>query len=575
MQFDALALNCLVQETAARALPGRIQKIVMPDPRSLVLELYGKRQRHWLRITGWGPECGLYLTEIRPRRGEGPNQPFLELLRKYAEGAGASALYLPDPDERVVCLALAHREHGEQTLMCELTGRNGNLFLLGEGNRILGSLRRVPPGTPRDLRPRQPYQPLPPRDMCSPLECPVPRLEAALGVQADAPGWRALTATVAGMGPMQAREIVFRTSGRTDAAAGELDAPALAGAIRDLWQPVLSGEWSPSSIGDDGGVAACAPYPIRHLPGAKPEPELTPLLSRLQPPDPYAEVRRVLRTQIGKAGTRTERRLKGAARDLPEPGVAERLRTQAQWLLALQHSIRPGQTELDLPDGSAPVALVPGKTPVQQAEAMFKRARKLERAAEAVPRRIRELERDRDYLAQLLLDLEQAADRPELEAVREDLEQTGLAGRSQVRKARPKVPRPARGPRRFRHGQFTVLVGRNARQNDQVTFAKGSPKDLWLHARDHPGSHVVIQSGGRNVPRETLEGAARLAAYHSGLRGENRARVMVAERRHVRKPARARPGQVTIRKGKARTVVVDAVEPDWQEAGAAGFSARE
>jgi len=90
-----------------------------------------------------------------------------------------------------------------------------------------------------------------------------------------------------------------------------------------------------------------------------------------------------------------------------------------------------------------------------------------------------------------------------------------------------------------------------------------------------PVKRVVIQNGGRNVPPDTLEGAARLAAYHSGLRGENRARVMVAERRHVRKPARARPGQVTIRKGKARTVVVDAVEPNWQEAGGSGFSAPE
>lgn len=575
MQFDALALNCIVQETMAQALPGRVQKILMPDPRSLVLELYGKGRRHWLRITGWGQTCGLHLTEIRPRRGEGPNQPFLELLRKYADGASASSLYLPDPDERVVCLALAHREHGDLMLLCELTGRSGNVFLLGEANRILGSLRRVPPDTARDLRPRQPYLPLPRRDMCSPLECPVPRLAGALQDEADAPGWRALMSAVAGVGPMQAREVVFRVCGRTDAAAGELDASALASTLQDLWDPVLSGDWSPSGIGDDGRLTTCAPYPIRHLPGAVPEPELTPLLSRLQPPDPYAEVRRTLRDQINKAASRTERRLKGAARDLPEPGSAERLRTQAQWLLALQHSIQAGQTQLELPDGSDPVTLVPGKTPVLQAEAMFKRARKLERAAEAVPRRIRELERDRAYLAQLLLDLEQAADRPELEAVREDLEQTGLAGRAQVRKSRPKVPPPARGPRRFRHGQFTILVGRNARQNDQVTFAKGSPRDLWLHARDHPGSHVVIQSGGREVPRATLEGAARLAAYHSGLRGENRARVMMAERRHVRKPARARPGQVTIRKGKARTVVVDAVEPDWQEAGGSGFNAPE
>jgi len=94
---------------------------------------------------------------------------------------------------------------------------------------------------------------------------------------------------------------------------------------------------------------------------------------------------------------------------------------------------------------------------------------------------------------------------------------------------------------------FVLWIGRNARQNDEVTFTKGRPEDVWLHARGIPGAHVIVKSGGRPVPPGVLQRAASLAAYYSAARSERRALVDVTERRYVRKIKGGKPGMVTYR----------------------------
>lgn len=117
-----------------------------------------------------------------------------------------------------------------------------------------------------------------------------------------------------------------------------------------------------------------------------------------------------------------------------------------------------------------------------------------------------------------------------------------------------------RGPRqaRPRGGQagalrvavegFTIWVGRNSRQNDQVTFVKGTPDDLWLHARGVPGAHVIVKvEGARDVPDDVIRRAAELAAHFSTGRSDGRVLVDVTRRKHVRKIKGGKPGMVTYR----------------------------
>jgi predicted ribosome quality control (RQC) complex YloA/Tae2 family protein len=115
------------------------------------------------------------------------------------------------------------------------------------------------------------------------------------------------------------------------------------------------------------------------------------------------------------------------------------------------------------------------------------------------------------------------------------------------RKRKPRVSMPARPLRFSAPDGFSVWVGKNALQNDQVTFRRAGPDDLWLHARGIPGAHVVIQTEGRAVPERTVEWAAGLAAYYSRGREDTRVAVVVVPRRHVRRLKGGRPGQVVFR----------------------------
>ena len=569
MRLDALAIACLVHELRSLSVPARVQQVLASDAHTLVLELYAQHQRRYLSLHVQGPDSGLALQVERPRRGEAVTSAMLELLRKYGRGGLLTDLIQPNPIERVVVVHLSHPQHGPTQLIFELTGRRSNLLLANPDRRILGQLHPVSSQASRPLRPGQQYEPPPLQNRLSPLDCSQADLAGRLLESGQAQAVSALTRILAGIGPTQAREIAYRTTGKVEAETRALEPSRLLAVLQELWAPVNTGRWQPSQVVRDDQQGVAAPFPIRYLPDAQPLANLYEILVELTPADPYHGARDAVRSALQKAGDRARRRLEATRKDLPAEGTSADLRLQAQWLLALQGSISPRQESICLPTGEGTteveVRLRSDMTPVQQAEGMFRRARKLERAAQILPGRISELSRDLEYLDQLALDLAAAQDRADIEAVRQDLDASGL-----YRPPRPKrqvpSPKPARGHRVYASTDgFRILVGNNARQNDQVTFTHASARDLWLHVREQPGSHVVVCSGGQVVVSETVAAAAQLAAYYSQSRGERNVPVTVTTKRHVTRLKGGRPGQVRIRKGQADTVVVNATLPDLKE----------
>jgi predicted ribosome quality control (RQC) complex YloA/Tae2 family protein len=194
---------------------------------------------------------------------------------------------------------------------------------------------------------------------------------------------------------------------------------------------------------------------------------------------------------------------------------------------------------------------------VEQAQRKFKRAGKLARAAEFVPARRAQLATDLAFLDQLATDLDLAENQPQIATVASELEAAALLPQ---RPTRSQVARPAQPLLRlYSVNGMEIIVGRNARQNDHLTFNVANASDLWLHARDVPGAHVVIRSGGQAVDGETLQAAAQLAAYYSQRRGDGAVPVAVTPRRFVTRVAGGRPGQVHLR--QEETVTVPATLP--------------
>lgn len=577
MHFDALTLACVTQELQSELSGGRIQQVLLPHAAGVGLEVYTRRQRRYLLLNAQPGDGRVHLVADKLRRGVEKETPLLLLLRKYVRESILDAIVQPDPTERILHLVCDHAAHGVTTLIVEPMGRLSNLFLVNRNGTILECVHRVSgEHAQRVLLPGKPYTPPPLQDRLPPWDDGRPDYYDRLQAIPARPGklWRAIADSVAGSSPTLAREAAWRAVGDAEAPAHAATVLALAQTLQELWSPRQSGGWSPGVLEEGGRVIGYSAYPIHYRPGFAPRPSISqaietvvaahdgaPATQRAARPDGYAGLRGQVAAQLGRARRRVERQLAALAQDLPDPERAARLRREAEWLLALAHQVSPGQTLLEVETGEAEplhIPLDPALSPVEQAQRRFKQAGKLERAALFVPQRRAQVEQDLAFLEQLTSDLALAENQPQIAAVEVELAATGLLppklGRAK--------PAPARDPLLRIHSPagWEIVVGRNARQNDQVTFQIANAADLWLHVHGIPGSHVVIRSGGQPVDDATLRMAAQLAAYYSQRRGEGAVAVLVAPRRFVTRVPGGHPGLVHFR--HAETLTVAAALPD-------------
>lgn len=577
MHFDALTLACITAELQQTLTGGRVQQVLMPDAASIGFEIYANQHRHYLAAITEARKSRVQLSTQKLRRGVEQPTPLLLLLRKYVRGALLTAIDQPEPTERVLVLSFDHPEHSATQLVIEIMGQRSNVLLLNPGGQIMECLRRVWPGekVQRELLPGRRYVPPPRQPKLPPLDDDTPdyytRLEAI--TQMNGPLWRMLVEQMVGVSPSQAREVAWRATGDAEAPAQGANMLALAQALQELWSPLTTGEWRPGLWQENERFVGFSPYVVHVRGEFFPCTTMSDALERYftqsdgdeaqSPADAYAGMRTLLEDQVRQAQQRVQRQLAAAIADEPAPGEADQLRMEAEWLLALSSQIVEGQTTLpvDLGDKQFVIQLDPDQTPVEQAEAWFKRAAKLERAAEIIPERRKQLAAELAFLAQMAEDLQQATNQPELQAVRTELEAAGLLPRtvSQTKAKAASKTKAGKAPeaqllRYYSPQGFEIVVGRNARQNEEVTFGVAKAEDIWLHARGAPGSHVIIRNGGQPVQPETLHMAAQLAAYYSKLRGEKAATVIFTPRRFISRAPGGHTGQVTVREEETITV---------------------
>ncbi len=353
------------------------------------------------------------------------------------------------------------------------------------------------------------------------------------------------------MGRLAGREISTRATGDPEALVRAATPAALVTAIAQLFGPLENGWWAPHvALGEDGSVVAFTPYEPKQFSHVEPASDISQAMWRYFEAqgmaDPYAAVRKATADLIADAETRAKRRLRNLRESIPNEEETTRLRVAGELLLTYQSEIARGTKKVTLPDYTGDpfvIDLDPDSTAVENAQAYFRRYQKAQRAGERIPALIDELEAERVYVEQLAVDLELAESRPEIDAVRDMLTSTGLAPTSRKKSA----AQPSE-PRRFEEDGFSIYVGRNARQNEQVTFRRAGPQDLWLHVRGLPGAHVVIKKDRQEIPDRVIQRAAQLAAYYSRARdSESQVAVDMTERRFVRRVGGKYPGMVTYR----------------------------
>ena len=495
---------------------------------AVAFEVEGSRDRRLWLDAGRGT-AGVYwlardtaraLADQSPPVVTGRSRQALLHLRKHLDGVRVVALGRI-AGERVVAL-----EAGESRLTLRLGGSAPALSLVRDG-AVLGSLGEGPEAWPLPESPEREWERLDPA-----------AFEAAV-TAARAEGRspvRAVLAACPGLGPLLAREM--------DGSAASL--AALRRRLRDaaptLLVPGPQGTWHDADL---AGPAAVTLAPIVLADGERTV--LRPS-SWLEAGALFLEARRRgleferRRHSVLDEARRQIRRLEQLEANLVQDlaGLADEgdLRRRAGALLAFARGAEAGRESVELPDPHDSgrvlvVALDPRLGGLANAERLFEKARRVERARHQIDLRLRET---RSALLSarageaLVLD---ARDTRELPGHGGDV---GAGHRGEA----------GAGPRHYLTGRgLSVLVGRNARENHHLTFRVARAEDLWLHARDVPGSHVVLRDNEGRAGADDLREAAEVAAFFSEARGESLVDVHVTRRKHVR-PARGGPGRVFV-----------------------------
>jgi predicted ribosome quality control (RQC) complex YloA/Tae2 family protein len=547
--FDAIALAAIADELIQNILHGRVQEIIQLDALTFEFEIYANKERRYLLTTARADEARVHFVSHKLRgSGETPT-PFLLLLRKHAENAFIDAV-TQLPNERVLKIQFDHSSAGISTLVIETIGRYSNLILLDAGGLILDAAKRVTASMNRAriLLPRQKYLPPPSQAKLDPSTLTIEKLSRALNENKGARLYQMLVKTIAGVSPLFAREIEHRVG-----------AHASAETILATLHQLSHAPWQPCVAYEDGEAAAFAPYSLAQYADARACYSISAAIEAFYGvEESYAALKEDLRAQIADARDRLARKRDSLEQSLPKGEEIEKLRTSGELVLGYASLVRAGQKILKAESGESivEIALDPMLSPVENAQKYFKEYRRAKDARARVPTLIAATAIELAYAEQMLNDLEMAENRAEIDAVARAAREAGLMGSStKITRTKANVPS---APRTFQSEEgFTILVGKNARQNEEITFRRANAEDLWLHVRNVAGAHVVIIGGGREIPDSTIRRAALLAAQYSQARGESRADVIVTQRKNVRRVRGGKPGMVTVREERIVRVRIE------------------
>lgn len=560
MPFDAVFLSAVTEELN-QSLPGsRIDKIQMPARDLVILQFHGPKGSGKLLLSASSGSPRLHLTKEAP---ENPAQPpmFCMLLRKHLSGGRVTSLIQP-PMERLVDIALeCSDEMGELSqkhLILELMGRNSNLILTGADGRIIDCLRRVDfeMSEKRQVLPGLFYHLPPGTGKLDPSQITLEALQEAI-FRANGRFDKWLLDTFGGLSPLVCRELSFDLFGDVEADLGIMSQETKSAAASTLHGKfmALKEAATPVMLLDGDRPADFSFRPIRQYGSAREEKifdDFSQLLDGFYSARDHADRMRQKTQALTKSMTnlrdRTVRKLENQRKELTATLDRERLRQLGDIVTANIHAIQRGQARLTAVDFYDPdmkeidIPLSVQLSPQQNAAKFYKDYTKAKNAEKILTEQIAKGETELVYLGSILDELRRAETEKDVAEIRQELVLGGYVRDMDKKKKMKSQPTK---PMEFVSTEgFTIRVGRNNRQNDELTLKQSAKSDLWLHVQKLHGSHVVIECCGQTPGDNTITEAAQLAAWYSQARESRNVPVDVTPIKQIKKPVGAKPGMV-------------------------------
>lgn len=564
MALDGLTIHALVDELKNTLIGGRLLKIAQPETDELQLTVRVEKEQYKLLISAGASLPLMYITEgSKASPLTAPN--FCMLLRKHLNNAKIIDIYQPGL-ERIINIKVEHyNDMGDlcyKLIIVELMGKYSNIIVTDLDGKIVDSIKHISANVSsvREVLPGRTYFIPDTTNKKNPLDVSKDVFISTITNSSVATS-KAIYTNFTGISPIIGEEICYRCGIDSEKPANVLDISELEdlyNTFNDMMDCIRFNKFQPNIIftkeGQDLMPKEFAPFTLSLY--SDENSKVTYIDSMSQVLEQFYsqksavtrirqksyDLRRIVQTTIEKDYKKYEIQSK----QLKDTEKKDKYKIYGELITAFGYGLEPNATSLvaqNYYDCNKEITIPLDKdlTPMENAKKYFEKYSKLKRTAEALETIVIETKEEISHLESIMNALDIAITEDDLKEIKEELIQSGYIKRKSSDKKSKYVSKPFHY---ISSDGYDIFVGKNNIQNEELTFKIANGGDWWFHSKNFPGSHVIVKSNGDELPDRTFEEAARLAAYYSKGREQDKVEIDYIQRKHIKKVAGSKPGFV-------------------------------
>lgn len=559
MAFDGITVHGLVHEFNERLIDGRITKIAQPEKDELLLTIKNEKETFRLVISVNPSLPLIYLTDVNKQSPI--NAPmFCMLLRKHINNGRILKIEQPDM-ERVVVFYIEHRnELGDlctKKLIVELMGKHSNIIFATDEDIIVDSIKHVTPvmSSVRVVMPNQQYFIPKTSDKLNPLTVSkdefVEKIKNSKGIL-----YKAIYSSFTGISPVIAQEICYLSDIDSNLPVAEISDDFythLYNIYSNMIVEIKNNNFTPVIYYNNNEPVEFNSFKLT-LFGDSIEKQLSTInkviVEFYSQKDRYTRIRQksatlrhIVDTNLNKDRKKYDLQL----RQLKDTEKAEKFKVYGELLTSYSFNVEEGAKSFTTTNfytgDEITIPLDEHKSAIENANKYFDKYNKLKRTKAALDDIIKETKESIDYLDNISTYIDLATSEDDLTAIREELITSRYINKH-VKDKRAKIK--SKPLHYISSDGYDIYVGKNNLQNEEVTFKIANTNDWWFHAKNMPGSHVIVKlkNDNKEMPDRVFEEAGAVAAFYSKAKGQSAVEIDYTKRKHLKKVAASKPGFV-------------------------------
>lgn len=573
MAFDGFVVAALVREMNDKLLGGRLYKIAQPEEDELFITIKNSKEQYRLLLSASASLPLVYiLQDNKPSPLTAPN--FCMLLRKHISNGRIVSVTQPGL-ERIIRFEIEHLdEMGDlckKFLIVELMGKHSNIIFCDENDVIIDSIKHIPAyvSSVREVLPGRPYFIPNTTGKHNPLEINGDAFRAIMSDK-PMPVSKGLYSSFTGISPVSAEEICHLASIDGDSPSNCMTEPELThlyGTFHNVMEDISSDSFSPCIVYKDEEPVEFSAIPLtmyadtddKSLRIEKNSSISDVLISFYEKKNNITRIRQRsadLRQIVNTALERNNKKYDLQLKQLADTDKREKYRIYGELINTYGYDIPDGAKSFEAlnyyTNEMITIPLQEDLTARENSIKYFERYNKLKRTYEALSKLTVETKEEIDHLESISNALDIAVSYDDLVQLKEEMIEYGYIHRKGSKNKREKIT--SRPFHYISSDGFHMYVGKNNYQNEELTFKLATGNDWWFHAKNIPGSHVIVKTENKEIPDNTFEEAARLAAHYSKASKQEKVDVDYIQKKHIKKPAAAKPGFVIYHTNYSMTI---------------------